>query len=722
MYALIAAALLQAAPFTIERDPYGVPTIRAATVEAAFEGAGYAVAQDRLWQIEMSRRLAEGRLAEVLGPTYLRSDRDVLRLGSTETEIDEQIARLSPTTRAIFEAYARGVNRNIEERKTAKTLPEGYTLNGFGPRPWTAHDSAAIAIQLLQRFGSGGGGELRSLALLSYLQGRPQTKPRAWDILDDLAWQNDKDAIPTCADVDDLVKTKPEFPHATRAESERQFSQLPPAGLFELAPALTALNQEESKAVAMRLAVPYKVGSYCIVVGPGRSATGKPLLLSGPQMGFTEPSIAHEMALRTQDGLNVTGLDVPGAPGVLVGATPDLAWGITTGVADVEDVYANPLSGGEYSYGRERVPLQHVNFSIPVKGAQSASLEQLRTRFGPVLVRTGSGVFSVRRAYEHKELSSLEGLYDLYRAKQSADVEALSPRISLSFNLFFATAKGETGWRYEGLVPIRNPHLDPRLPTPGQPENEWRGMVPLDQMPHQLNPKGGLIVNWNNKPVGWWPNLDTPVWGAIFRNAEIVACLTKPKLAIPDLELAIWTIARRDETWRYFAPFVQSVPKAPAWAQAFEGLTLDGSREAAAYEAFFAKLRHTLFEPAIGNLVAPQFFNLALQPSLMLRALQGRTKFDYLAGRSVGSVLSEAMAGLDPDTRYAAPAIRLAGLDPIPYSNRGTYIQILELDSKGRWSGRSVLPPGEAESGPHAGDQANLSRAFTFKPSLIGRP
>jgi penicillin amidase len=706
--------------FTIERDSYGVPIIRAKTTLESFEGAGYAAGQDRLWQMELSRRLSQGRLAEVLGPSYLKSDQDTLRLGYTDAEIDAQVANLSPEVQARFAAYAKGVNEAIADREAKGTLPANYTQNGFKPSPWTVRDSAAITIHLMQLFGSGGGGELRTLALLNYLKGRPQTKDHALDIIDDLAWINDKDSPTTLNPEDDPVKVKPVLQNPTRKQTEAQLQQLPKASLFDLLPGLMVANQTVSKAVAMNLAVPFKTGSYCIVVSPSRSATKSPLLLSGPQMGFTKPSIAHEMALRSDEGLNVTGLDVPGVPGVLVGGTPSVVWGITTGVADVEDVYASPRSGDAYSYGRERDPIQHVAFSIPVKGRAPASLTQLRTRFGPVLAQNADGLFSLRRAFAGKELASLEGLYALYQAHDAAGVEAMAPKIIMSFNLFFATSGGEIGWRYEGQVPLRNPEIDPRFPTPGTPENEWRGMIPADQMPHVINPKKGLIVNWNNKPATWWPNGDTPVWGAIFRNREILETLKSPKLGVSDLEAAIWTIARRDETWRAFAPFAHLAHE--GWSTAFTGLILDGSREAAAYESFFPRLRKALFSKVIGDLMAPDFFNLALQPSFMLRALQHRTKFDYLRGRKLGDVIAEASHELDPDNRYKAPSIRLPGVDPIPYSNRGTYIQILELSKLGTWFGRSVLPPGETEEGPHSTDQADLSRAWTYKPSFIGKP
>ena len=242
-----------------------------------------------------------------------------------------------------------------------------------------------------------------------------------------------------------------------------------------------------------------------------------------------------------------------------------------------------------------------------------------------------------------------------------------------------------------------------------------------------INPKGGLITNWNNKPISWWPNLDTPVWGRIFRVDAIRRVLNKPKIDAQDFEIAAWTIARTDETWPFFEPFYDSGVKSagPAVQQAaagFDGRLMDGSRQAAFYKAFIGELRKALFLPTVGNFIAPQYFDTSAQPSVMLAALERRTKFDYLQGRKPEAVVEAAMkaawdslSSADQPVRYRAPGINVPGETPIPYSNRGTYIQVVELLKEGP-SGRNVLPPGVAESGEHSRDQAPLSQAWVFKP------
>ena len=216
------AALAIAPKYTITRDSFGIPTISARSAQAAYEGQGYAVAQDRLWQLEMSRRLSEGRLAEVLGPSGLASDKEVLTLGYAPSEIDAQLSALSAPARAALEAYAQGVNDWIAEATATGRLPEGYQKAGFRPKPWTAHDSAAISIHLLREFGRGGAGEIRDLAILDYLRSRPQVGDQAFRLMDDLAWLQDAKSTPTVSPQDDPV---------ANAARHFQIRLLPPRGL-----------------------------------------------------------------------------------------------------------------------------------------------------------------------------------------------------------------------------------------------------------------------------------------------------------------------------------------------------------------------------------------------------------------------------------------------------------------------------------------------------------
>ena len=105
------------------------------------------------------------------------------------------------------------------------------------------------------------------------------------------------------------------------------------------------------------------------------------------------------------------------------------------------------------------------------------------------------------------------------QARTPTDIAGALDKATVNFNCFYATSKGDVGYRYTGIVPMRSPSVDPRFPALASKENDWTGKWP---MPRVENPRSGLLANWNNKPVSWWPNSDTPVWGRIFRNTELL--------------------------------------------------------------------------------------------------------------------------------------------------------------------------------------------------------
>ncbi|MBX3110373.1 MAG: penicillin acylase family protein [Fimbriimonadaceae bacterium] len=735
MTTLILASLLLPNQPNIERDPFGVPKVHAENVVEAYRLDGLACSQDRLWQMEMSRRQCRGKLAEVLGPAAERSDRQVLARAYTDTELQAQFDALPADVRAAFAAYSDGVNQDIADRTKAGNLPAGYKEYGFTPEPWTVLDSCAIVVRLARLFGTGGAGELRNLALLSYLTTQ-KVKGHELDVLDDLAWPNDRRSPTTVAGDGGPAQTI--FGTPTRAATAAQFAAIPRPNLLELAGAIAMADQTDSKLLASHVGAPYKTGSYAVLVPRSKSATGNPLLLTAPQMGHATPSIIHEVAIDAP-GLQVAGMEVPGIPGVAIGTSPQMAWGLTSGVADIEDVFWAPMVGRDgYTYDGKTLPIEKVVFNVKVKGRPDSTFTQLRTHHGPVLLLSSGAkvVFSLKSGLWKKELAMTHALSGLATAKTAADVDKAVDSVPTTFNLFYVTRDGHSGYRYVGHVPTRNPALDPRLPSEDTPANQWRPAVPRPAMPRLDDSPQGLISNWNNKSVAWWPNGDTPVWGRIFRVDTLRASLGKAKLTAFDLEKAAWDIARRDDTNGFFrAEIVRAVAKdrgrspateAEKQLAGWDGWSVQGSVGAEVYRECVRQLRMALFLKSIGNLTGEGLFVQAVQPSVIAEALDGKTKYDYLAGTTRDAVLvasfKAALAELamkhGSDIRnwqYGAGSITVPGETPVPYINRGTYIQVTEFFPDGPMA-RSVASPGVSESGPHAFDQVPLARAWTFKP------
>ncbi len=683
MLLLLAASLLRQENFV--RDAYGVPHVRAKDAVSAWRAMGFSVAQDRMWQLETSRRVSRGSMAVVFGPQYTQSDKETIQTGYTDAELTQQLAGLAPSSQAAFKAYADGVNDFLK----SGPLPPEYAASGFEPEPWTTLDSAAIAVKLLRTFGRGGAGEVRNLALITYLKFRKETNGKVLDIVDDLAWREDPQAPTT-------IKGFPApeiFPAVTRAETEKHLASLPDFSLIELLGGIRLAERQESTRVAQLFNAPYKSGSYAVLVPARESATGRPLLVNGPQMGMRAPSVVHECSI-SFPGFSATGIDVPGVPGIVVGHTKNIAWGLTSGVADTDDIVVdtNPV-----------VISEDHPMIIPKDGVV-VSVSRKRTADGPIIMQSGKGALVRRSAHWMAELRTYDSLAGLWTARNVKEADKSIATATMSFNVFMADTSGHTAYRYAGRVPIRAPGFDPRLPLPAGPAAAWRGFVPSDKMPHAYDPP--TTTNWNDKPVPGWTNGDTPVWGRGFRGGELRRALPKGKLAIKDLEKAIWTIARRDETFPLFGQYFAG----------FDGWLLDGSVPAARYRAFVDRLREELFTTTMGNLVSPDNFKLALQPDLMAAALEGRTKFDYLAGRKASEVAAAALAKVPESLgAYMSGRAPNPGGEPVPYSNRGTFIQLVELLKAGP-AGRSNLPPGNAERGAHSADQAELARTWTYKP------
>jgi len=707
-------------PFVIARDSYGVPKVTSDSLNGLFEGQGYADAQDRLWQMDLSRHLSEGHLAELIGPTGVQSDRNIDQTGYTKAEVQDQIDKLPPNIQANLNSYAAGVNLFMQ----SEGLPPDYASAHISPQPWSAIDSASISIYLFKLFGRGGAGQIRDWALLQYLKSRPQLRDHILDVFNDIAFIQDKSAPTTISDADDLSrKPHPTFQNPTNEITQAQLVSLPKISIFELLPALNIAESTSSKLIANKLAVPYRTGSYCIAVSGKRSATGTPILLSGPQMGFSDPSIVHEIALRGP-GLSLTGIDVPGMSGIVIGSNGDVTWGITSGVADTEDafVYHSP-DASHFDFDGKTKPLERINFEIPVAGDKSQTYVQVRTNWGPSILRSSQekSLVILRSASRNQELQSLSALYGLYSAKTAQDALKAGSVVTMSFNLFFADKQGNIGWRYCGLVPARHSNTDPRLPLIASSATDWLGMIQPEKMPQSLNPQNGLLFDWNGKPVSWWLNGDTPAWGSIFHTSLIRRNLHNLKLTTTDVERCAWDIARQDPNWDALKRFAM-IPNAPPWINGYQGWNFDGSFASEGWQKLEESIRKHLFLTSVGNFLGTGFFDTILQPSVILAALDGKSHFNYLAGRSAKQIFLAAFKDIGIPSRYVAPSIPYKGFPPVPYSNRGSYIQIAEIDGNGNWSMRSNTPPGETESGDHHYDQIDLAREWIYKQTWLGIP
>lgn len=731
-----------------DRDAYGVASVIASSFEQALFTQGYLHALDRLGQMESARRNARGRLSALYGERYLASDRQILQTAYTDAELLVQFESLSEELKSGFLAYVAGVNRGIKERVESGDLPQIYSQTGTKPEPWSLMDSLAIGVRFARAFGGAGGGELRNLAIIEYLKGQ-DIGNRYLDAFYDLAPINDRRALPTVLPQDDPQRANPpRFPRPTPEITAATLSRLPKTSLLELLPAIQLRDEERPESLASReLGTLDRFGSYAIVVSPLRSSSGNGLLLSGPQMGFSTPSIVYEIALSSPD-VRTVGMSLPGLPGILIGKTPHLSWGFTSGLGDNEDIFFLPEVDGELHMDGNPVPVERIEFEVVVRDGETQTVVQERTALGRIGLRLrGRGAFIVRSTWWGREISTIENLFRLYRARTGDQVRESARGFPMSFNLFFATTSGDIGWQYCGLYPVRPEGEDFRLPVVASQRTVWNSYVPFDSLPYVINPPSGVIVNWNNKPAEWWDHGDTPAWGRLFRNESLSRALlgdspAESKLGLDDLQNAIWTVARRTQRPNVMGDHAEKVLRrdwvnairAPSTGTAaevkkrllyYDGWALDGLPDPLIYETFLSNIRAELFRPTLGSFVRPELFELAVSPGVLLDALERRTRVDYLRDREVSAVYQKAFEKTVEDLskrygsnvsawRFVAPRFRVGEGAAVPYSDRGTYIMIAEMSPLP--TGRSVLPPGNTESGRFADDQTDLARNWNYKP------
>jgi penicillin G amidase len=779
------ALTMDGQPVTLRRDSYGVPHIIAPSERAAYWADGYAIAEDRMAQMEKYRRAARGELAELVGPSALSSDEETRRESYTDAEREAMLGQLDPEVRASLEAYADGVNAFLKAR--GDDLPPAVRKLGVPIRPWRAVDSMAIGEMMARRFGAEGGGELRNMLVLSFLKSR--FKDAAPRVFDDLLWRNDpqapttipRDESPTLnrrltqmdadgkgrlgrlARVSPVGMSKPICVHPRLAAvlfGAVQCRQSAPVELPAYSPAaarraMERANRSEVLRVAAALKLPTTWGSYAIVVSGRKMAGGAPVLVGGPQMGFSTPQIAHEVHL-SAPGLDVVGMGFAGVPGVLIGHNPRLAWTTTTGDADEEDIFVetlNPADPEEYRFNGGWRRMEKRIETIAVRGGTPVSCEVFRSVHGPVLEwdREHHRAYSKQMAYWKREAKIFEAVYRFNRAGTAREFGDAVARIATSHNWFCATQVGDIGYWYSGRQPIRASGIDTRFPTPGTGEYEWRGYLPFARMPQIVNPRQGFLANWNSKPAVWWDHGDSPVWGEVFRASRIAQLLkAKPVLTVDDVKSILPDIGLNEPAAAALKPLLLRAARkrsrdldateraAVAQLAAWDNHAPEGSIGKTIFDAYVVALRTRIFGDEFGGFPDQSLLVEALPPTLLLHALQGKAASvplsrDYLNGQSADTVmlsaLKNALAGLTKQRgpalsawRYSQGEIDLKPLPGIPRYSRGTYIQVIEL-SRPTVFGESILLPGQSEdpASPHFSDQRELASWWGYKPMIGDR-
>jgi penicillin amidase len=570
-----------AAPVEILRDRYGVPHIFAASERDAQFALGFVHAQDRLWQLEMNRRVGAGRLAQALGPGGLETDRFMRTLG-VRRAAQASHARLDQDARTMLDAYAAGVNAFVA---TEPVLPPEFLLLRIRPEPWLPVDSIAW----LKMMAWDVGGNWRS-ELLRMRLARTLDTARIHEFLPPYPG----DPIPAIRELKDVyegLEREPPRIAAEEAGKETGFDSDSPAG------------------------------SNSWAISGERSTSGKPLLANDPHLGLNAPSIWY-LAHLNAPGLDVIGATLPGVPGVLLGRNDRIAWGFTNTGPDVQDLYLEKLdTAGNYLTPLGARPFEVVTEPIEVKGAATESLQVRISRHGPIVSDSVQSALALTPRGHAMALAwtalaeddrTMQAAIRIGRSRSWQEFEAgLRHLHAPQQTVTYADVEGNIGFVAAGRVPVRKPENDLKglAPAPGwDARYDWTGYLPFEALPRSLNPAGGAIVSANQKmtPPGF-PHHITYEWQAPYRARRAEELL----LATPRQSLQSLARMQMDvvsQAARELLPhFLSTKPKDDAAREALKLLAAwDGSMAAARAEpliltAWWRELAFMLYADELGS-------------------------------------------------------------------------------------------------------------------------
>ncbi len=584
-------------PVEIWRDSLGVPHIWAETAEDLFFAQGWVHAQDRLWQMELFRRVAQGRLAEILGPDLVATDRFLRTVGAWRASAepaDGEAAR-------FLEAYTAGINEWIRQHRGA--WPPEFVLLRFEPEPWMVRHSVAIE------------------------------KVMAWDLS---AWGYDAAAARAL--------------HAIGEERARWAEPASPAhGPFILESPAPVLPE-----TALRLldATSTTRASNAWVIGGTRTASGKPILANDMHLALRAPDVWYLAALHGA-GFDVAGMSLPGVPFIIAGHNRAVAWGFTNAMVDDLDLFIerlDPVDSQRYLTPGGSAPFDRVQDTIHVRGEDPVPIELRFTRHGPVLESVpgpeGDQVLALRWA--GLDPSNSFRAFPAFNRARNADelVAAIRWFDNPHQNVVYADTAGSYGYRMGGRIPVRGRGQHPSVrPVPGWTgEHDWTGWLARELHPATRNPQAGFIVTANNRQAaGEAADRIATTWEPSFRAERIRAMILDGSgLTAEDvhrMQLDVYDALAE----RYRPIAVRAAQRSGLQSMAGElaAWNLEARRDSHAaalfytwYESFRSGVRDSLFGVASGYLGHTAFHRLLDLEDLPWQPHNGGDVFDALAERA----------------------------------------------------------------------------------------
>ena len=471
-----------AASVEILRDGWGIPHVYADSDDDLFFGYGFAMGQDRLWQLDYLRRKAHGRLSEILGPDGLELD-TVARTVGINRIAAEEVQRLPDKTSRRLLAFSRGINAAMEEASDCLTIE--FDLLDYKPEPWAPIDSVAIWAEFRW-----------------YLTGRLPVI-----VLPELARRSLGDG--------------PLYSAFLTGEAEDE-SILPPGSYPP--------GRNGSDPVGVVVSDPDEgLGSNNWVIGGKLSASGKPIVASDPHIAFASVSCWYEVHL-SGAGFNAVGSGYAGVPGLMFGRNERVAWGLTNNICAQRDLYQereDPAHPGSFQYNGDWEPWTQIEEPIVVRGADPVVKKIRLSRNGPIVdellpeVARDTGPVSFRWM-GHEPCDEITGMLGMAIASSADEFrEAMRSWVVPTLSIGFADVDGHIGYQSVGRLPIKESWG--RGYRPGwDPDHQWRESIPYDAMPSVSDPAEGWVRSANNRTApDDFPYPLSGVWSSGYRAKRV---------------------------------------------------------------------------------------------------------------------------------------------------------------------------------------------------------
>ncbi len=741
----------------VVRDDYGVPHIYADDLYGLYYGYGYAIAEDRLFQMEMARRSTQGTVAEVLGSDYVEYDRNTRTLFDPAS-IRRQLEGLAPRDRDVFDGYAAGMNAWLAEmRGTPEALtPTQFIDLGFLPEDWDAYDVAMIFIGTMNNRYGDFNTELENSAILhtlTELHGEAAAS-ELFDLLNPRFTDNAPTTIP-------------------RRDWSRQAA--------DVLDAAAAIDAPTPGAMAASAAISGMSNVY--LLGRDKVAGAGSILVNGPQFGWFNPSYVYSVGMHGA-GIDVVGNSPFGYPMVMFGHNATIAWGSTWGASDIVDIYAERLADddpGRYLYKGEYVAFTHRTERIAVKDSDDVEHDVYRSVHGPIIrVEPDTGLaYAKHRAWDGRELETLLAWLYATWAHDFASWKAQAEKSALNVNMYYADVDGNIGYFHGGRFPRRVAGHDNRFPASGDGSMDWQGRQAVDVAnPHVENPASGYLANWNNKPGHGAMNPDFFFysWSTADRVDILHEALSSKDEFTPDEAWALLEPSSyADVNAPYLLPVIDAAVRSAgdpaldeanailkAWNRQSRDADGDGFYDEAAtaiFRTFLGALIHEVLADDLGAAL-PHFAatgyptadtptgagtNIQVAVKAIVEALEGQARFDVFNGEAAAEVVAAALRDTVEELAaggVALEALRLpvatrpfltrnflgvpqAGDDELLVApieqNRGTENNMIVMRPNAI-EGYEVTPPGQSgfvapdgTRGAHYDDQLELYYSFGRK-------